>query len=197
MERAGLGNSELAKLSGIGAMESLGMKRREALWQAGKVSRPAGPLLRDSGEIDGPCPLREMDDAELLEADYSGTGLTTGPHPLEFARPALAGRGVLKAGELPGAGDGLRVMVAGVVIVRQRPMTAKGFLFLSLEDESGIANVIVKPKKFEVYRRVILENSFVQVSGILQNSRAVVSVVAEKIESLDLSDPGISSHDFH
>ncbi len=196
-ERAGLDRNELTSLSGVGALESLGMERREALWQAEKVSRYAGPLLRNLEEEGEACPLSAMDCPERMLADYSGTGLTTGPHPMELARVRLAARGVLQAGQLAGIRDGAEVDVAGSVIVRQRPMTAKGFLFLSLEDETGISNIIVRPKTFEQYRQVILENSFLLVSGKLQNSRGVISVLAEKIEALDLSDPGISSYDFH
>jgi error-prone DNA polymerase len=196
-ERAGLGRSELTALSRVGALESLGMERREALWQAEKVSRQSGPLLsslEDGGEL---CPLAEMDISERMLADYSGTGLTTGPHPMELARDTLSTRGVVPAERLGEIKDGSKVSVAGSVIVRQRPMTAKGFLFLSLEDETGISNIIIRPKKFEQYRQVILENSFLLVSGGLQNSRGVISVLAEKAENLDLSDPGISSYDFH
>ena len=196
-DRAGLGRRELTSLSRVGALESLGLERRNALWQAEKVSRYAGPLLQGIEDEYESCPLAEMDAAERMSADYSGTGLTTGPHPLELLRNRLSSRGVLKAGELPETGNGKDVAVAGSVIVRQRPMTAKGFLFLSMEDETGISNIIIKPKKFEQYRQVILENAFLLVRGELQNSRGVVSVLADSIESLDFSDPGISSYDFH
>jgi error-prone DNA polymerase len=196
-ERAALGRNELTSLARVGALESLGLERREALWQAEKVSRYAGPLLRNLEDGEAECPLSAMDCSERMLADYSGTGLTTGPHPMELARVNLSAKGVLRGGELGGTRDGSDVAVAGCVIVRQRPMTAKGFLFLSLEDESGISNIIVRPKKFERYRKVILENSFILVRGRLQNSRGVVSVLAEAVEALDLSDPGISSYDFH
>jgi len=173
------------------------MDRRNALWQAEKVSRYSGPLLRGLEDEDEACPLAEMDAVERMSADYSGTGLTTGPHPLELVRNRLSSRFVLKAADLAGTGDGKEVIVAGGVIVRQRPMTAKGFLFISMEDETGISNIIVKPGKFEQYRQVILENAFLIVKGKLQNHRGVVSVLAEEIESLEFSDPGISSYDFH
>ncbi len=156
-ERAVLGRNELTSLARVGALESLGLERREALWQAEKVSRSPGPLLRDLEDGEEGCPLSAMGCSERMLADYSGTGLTTGPHPMEMARANLAAKGVLRAGDLGAAGNGSDVAVAGSVIVRQRPMTAKGFLFLSLEDESGISNIIVRPKKFEQYRRVILE----------------------------------------
>ena len=93
-----------------------------------------------------------MDIAERLVADYAGTGLTIGPHPMALRRDELAMRGVLRAIELPKAQAGRRVRVAGMVITRQRPGTAKGFVFLTLEDETGIANIIVRP---DLYRHAI------------------------------------------
>ena len=86
-----------------------------------------------------------MSAAERLVADYAGTGLTLGPHPMSFRRHDLAMRGVLRAIDLPQVGHGRRVRTAGMVITRQRPGTAKGFVFLTLEDETGIANIIVRP----------------------------------------------------
>ena len=91
--------------------------------------------------------LAEMNVSERLIADYSGTGLTVGPHPLTFRRHELSMRGVLPASELPRARAGRRVRTAGMVITRQRPGTAKGFVFLTLEDETGIANIIVRPDR--------------------------------------------------
>ena len=90
-----------------------------------------------------------MDDDERLQADYAGMGLTIGPHPMALRRGELALRGVLRAADLPQARDGRRVRVAGMVITRQRPGTAKGFVFLTLEDETGISNVIIRPDLFD------------------------------------------------
>ena len=126
-----------------------------------------------------------MDDHERLRADYAGTGLTIGPHPMALHRNDLALRGVLRATDLPQARDGRRVRVAGMVITRQRPGTAKGFVFLTLEDETGISNVIVWRDVFEANRRVAMTARFLAVRGRLQREGLVVHVVAETF--LDLS----------
>ena len=106
-----------------------------------------------------------MNVSERLIADYSGTGLTVGPHPLTFRRHELAMRGVLPAIELPKARAGRRVRTAGMVITRQRPGTAKGFVFLTLEDETGIANIIVRPDLYAADRLIIVEASFLHGGG--------------------------------
>ncbi|MBI4271333.1 MAG: hypothetical protein HY615_13445, partial [Candidatus Rokubacteria bacterium] len=142
--RAGLARDELETLAAIGALAPLGATRRASLWAA--AVPPPGPLFEEPGAPDGePSPLREMTPVERLVADYEGTGVTLGRHPMALRRAALARRRVLSARELAAAAHGTPVRVAGSVIVRQRPGTAKGFVFLTLEDETGIANVIVTP----------------------------------------------------
>lgn len=137
--------------------------------------------------------------SERLVADYSGTGLTAGPHPMTFRRHELSMRGVLPAIELPKARAGRRVRTAGMVITRQRPGTAKGFVFLTLEDETGIANIIVRPALYATDRLTIVESPFLLVEGVLQNQDGVTSVKAERVSKLDgLSDQSaFDSHDFH
>lgn len=134
---------------------------------------------------------------ERLIADYDGTGLTIGPHPMAMRRSDLAVRGILRAADLPNGRHGRRVRVAGAVITRQRPGTAKGFVFLTLEDETGIANVIVRPDLFAAERRVIAQEPFVVVEGVLQIQEGVTSVRAERVTPLGGSAPAIESHDFH
>jgi error-prone DNA polymerase len=135
--------------------------------------------------------------AERVQADYDGTGLTIGPHPMALVRGALATRGVLRASDLPRERAGRRVRVAGAVIVRQRPGTAKGFVFLSLEDETGIANVIVTPDVFDANRRTLVEEPYLIVEGALQNQDGAVSVKADRIDGLRAGGPELASHDFH
>ena len=113
---------------------------------------------------------------ERVVADYAGTGLTIGPHPVAFRRQELALRGVLRAIDLPRGRNGRRVRVAGTVITRQRPGTAKGFVFLTLEDETGVANIIVRPDVFAADRVTILERPFLLVEGVLQLQDGVTSV---------------------
>ncbi|MEJ2145523.1 MAG: error-prone DNA polymerase [Acidobacteriota bacterium] len=188
--------NEITVLARIGALNSLGMRRREALWQVEKAHRFAGPLLERLPEEKEPSPLHDMTRVERMISDYEGTGMTIGPHPMVLKRRALGKRGVLPAAQLHQVRTGRRVQVAGTVIVRQRPMTAKGFLFVSLEDETGIANVIVRPKMFDEHRLLLMSSSFLLVEGILQNQEDVISVRAERFEALDSFEIGVSSHDF-
>jgi len=134
---------------------------------------------------------------ERLIADYAGTSLTVGPHPMSLRRAELALRGVQRAIDLPRSRHGRRVRVAGAVITRQRPGTAKGFVFLTLEDETGIANVIVRPDLFSDYRATIVGEPYLLVEGILQIQEGVTSVKAERLHGIGRHDsPEVESHDF-
>src|SRR6185369_5966120 len=147
------------------------------------------------------APLRPMNEAERLVADYAGTGLSVGRHPMALRRDDLAMRGILRAIDLRTARHGRRVRVAGMVITRQRPGTAKGFVFLTLEDETGVANVIVRPDLFSRDRSTIVEEPFLLVDGILQNQDGVTSVRAEQVLGLrgGLADTDLEfdAHDFY
>ncbi|HEX7794856.1 MAG TPA: OB-fold nucleic acid binding domain-containing protein, partial [Vicinamibacterales bacterium] len=143
------------------------------------------------------CPLRPMTESERLVADYAGTGLTMGRHPMALRRDELAMRGVLRAIDLRTERNGRRVRVAGMVITRQRPGTAKGFVFLTLEDETGIANIIVRPDLFARDRLVVVEEKFLLVDGILQHQDGVISVRAESIQAMTHAAIEFDSHDFH
>jgi error-prone DNA polymerase len=134
---------------------------------------------------------------ERIVADYAGTGLTIGPHPMALRRAELSLRGVWRARDLPNGRHGRRVRVAGAVITRQRPGTAKGFVFLTLEDETGIANVIVTPDTFASLRRVILEESFMLVEGVLQIQDGVTAIKADRMQGLGGRPIAVESHDFH
>ena len=142
-------------------------------------------------------PLAPMTPTERVAADYVGTGLTIGPHPMSLRRRELALRGVLRAIDLSVARAGRRVRIAGAVITRQRPGTAKGFTFLTLEDETGISNVIIRPDVFDGQRRIIVSEPFVIVEGILQQQEGVTSVNAERVVALGGGGVAVVSHDFH
>jgi len=190
--RAGLARDELTTLAAIGALAPLGRTRRASLWEA---------ALQDPGELFAPprgsgSPLAEMTEGERLVADYAGTGVTLGRHPMAMRRAELRRRGVLSARELAGAENETRVRVAGSVIVRQRPGTAKGFVFLSLEDETGIANVIVTPQRFARHRLTLVTAPFLLVEGIVQQQDGVVSVRALRVEDLAPLAHNVPSHDF-
>jgi error-prone DNA polymerase len=212
--RTGIRREELQTLADIGAFASFGYERREALWQVEKAVRPAGELFQaaeagHAGQNESPvpnpqsleaqqCPLPPMTSEERLVADYAGTHLTIGPHPMAMRRSELAMRGVLRAVDLSRARNGRRIRVAGSVITRQRPGTAKGFVFLTLEDETGIANIIIRPDLFDRERFKILDEPFLLIDGILQNQDGVMSIKAERLHALGGGAAiEIDSHDFH
>jgi error-prone DNA polymerase len=194
--RTGIRRDELVTLADIGALNAFGYDRRSALWQAERAARPAGELFVDA-ENALTCPLKPMTESERLVADYAGMGLTAGRHPMALRRDELAMRGILRACDLPRARQGRRVRVAGMVITRQRPGTAKGFVFLTLEDETGIANIIVRPDLFARDRLVIVEQPFLIVEGVLQNQEGVTSVRAEHVRGLPGVDIDFDAHDFY
>ncbi|MGA9587570.1 MAG: error-prone DNA polymerase [Terracidiphilus sp.] len=197
-----LNRKELVLLAQIGALNSIGQvsHRRDALWQVEQAGRPVGPLLRDStaNQADNfSTPLRKMTTDERLAADYSGSGLTCGPHPMTYHRAELRRMGFLSAEDLALCTNNRFVQIAGCVIARQRPGTAKGFVFLSLEDESGIANVIITPDLFERERVVVTRNRFLSIEGSLQIQNGVIHVKARGIKPIDITTADIRSHDFH
>ena len=154
------------------------LHRRDALWQVASASRGEGPLLRGVPEPDTASPLQAMDREERLVADFRGTGLTVGPHPMAYRRAELKAQGIRSAAELEKVPNGQWVRAAGCVIARQRPGTARGFVFLSLEDETGIANAIVTPDLFEQNRLLLVGEKFLLIEGVLQNLDNVISVKA-------------------
>jgi error-prone DNA polymerase len=203
-----LRKNELALLAEIGAMNAIGRftlpakpeggtnsHRRDALWQIERAARRPGPLLEGLVEPDSPSPLARMRDEERLLADFRGTGLTVGPHPMAYRRRDLDRLGVRCAGDLPRLPHGQRVRTAGAVIARQRPGTASGFVFLSLEDETGIANAIVTPDLFEQHRLTLVSEPFLLIEGVLQNQDHVVSVKVDGLRPLHGMEAA-ASHDF-
>jgi len=192
---------ELVFLAEVGALNFLSpahrMHRRDALWQVERACRRTGPLLERIEEPDGSSPLEVMTSEERLVADFHGTGMTVGPHPMAYYRVELNAMGVLRAIDLGGVRNGSWVRVAGAVIARQRPGTAKGFVFLSLEDETGISNAIITPDVFAEHRFTIVDGKFLLVEGRLQNVDNVISVKADRVEILPVSNAAVTSHDFH
>jgi error-prone DNA polymerase len=145
----------------------------------------------------GSLPLVQMSTEERLVADYASTGLTIGKHPMAYRRVELQREKILSAEELRNARDGDFVRTAGCVIARQRPGTAKGFIFLSMEDETGIANVIVTPDLYERERLVVTRSKFILAEGMLQNQDGVIHVKASHLRSLSGQTLEVRSHDFH
>jgi error-prone DNA polymerase len=205
-----LQKDELAALAAIGSLNRISGKnnghRREALWQIERAARSTGPLLAAleesadesmDSEIPARSPLPPMNVEERLVADFKGTGMTVGPHPMGYYRAHLKKRGIRSAIELDQLPNGVHVRVAGSVIARQRPGTAKGFVFLSLEDETGIANAIITPQIFEKNHLTIVHHQFLLIDGQLQNQDNVISVKAERVLPLQITKAETTSHDFH
>lgn len=197
-----LAKHEMRTLAGIGALNDLASPnqrhRRDALWQSELALRPVTPLLETAVPPESPSPLAAMSAPERLHIDLTNTGVSIGPHPMRLLRLQLADTAVKSAIALAHVRDGSRVRVAGLVICRQQPHTAKGFVFVSLEDETGIANVIIDPKTFEKLRPIVIGNDFLIIEGTLQNQRGVVAVKAFRARPFP-SPIGarLSSHDFH
>ena len=193
--RVPLNKSELRRLAEIGALNCFADHRRDALWEAERELLPESDLFA-LNDAPGESPLAPMNAAERLRADYEGMRLTTGPHPMALLRPQLPN--VWRAIDLFQGREGQIITIAGNVICRQRPGTAKGFVFVSLEDETGISNAIVRPQLFEELRLVITQESFLKITGRLQTRENVFVVQAQNIERLEAHDlSGSESYDFH
>ena len=193
-----LRKDELRKLAAVGALNFIqDTSRRDALWQVERVTRAPGELYEELLERDGDSPLQQMSLTERLDADFRGTGLTIGKHPVAYHRGELNKLQALRAIDIRRLRDGTFVRVAGWVIVRQRPGTAKGFMFLSLEDETGVSNIIVTPQLFDKYRMELVGHPFLLIEGALQNQDNVISVKASHVQPLSLTVSAAPSHDFH
>ncbi len=193
--RCRLRHDQLDKLAYSGALAGFGLSRREAQWQAARLGRSAGPLFA-AEPARTPSPLAEMTPLEQTVADFSSTGLTVGHHPIAYARQKLKGQGVLSTAELPAHPAGKRVRFAGSVIVRQRPGTAKGMLFITLEDETGMAQALVRPDLLQRQRLLITRSPGLVIEGILQKKDGSLSVRAEKFWPIEQLAP-TPSHDWH
>jgi len=196
--RTGLNKIELRTLAEIGALNKLAKHRRDALWQVEKDNCEFDLFNFRRGELNEsqPSPLAIMNAVERVRADYRGTNLTTGPHPMALVRAGLPD--IWRAADLPKSRNGETIRIAGNVICRQRPGTAKGFVFVSLEDETGISNAIVNPDLFEELRLVITHEPFLIIEGIVQNRENVVLVQAKRIMPMpNESLAAAPSYDFH
>ncbi|HTB10833.1 MAG TPA: error-prone DNA polymerase [Bryobacteraceae bacterium] len=195
-----ISKDEMTALADLGALNQVGGQRhrRDALWQSALALRPVGELLKDAGIVETPSPLAAMNPIERLQADFANSGLSIGSHPMRFHRERLNTMHVIPAAQVKNMPDGRFIRVAGAVICRQQPGTAKGFVFLSLEDETGIANVILKPDVFERLRVPVLNSSYLIVDGILQNQRGVASIKATDVRPCVMPTTAVAaSHDFH
>ena len=195
----GLRKDQLRRLSEIGALNFIqNITRRDALWDAERAMRPVGPLFAEM-EPSTPIasPLASMTESERLNADFRGTHLTIGKHPMALHREALNALGVIPANQLSKVPNGRIVRTAGCVICRQRPGTARGLLFLSIEDETGVGNAVVMPDVFERERKILLGHPYLVIEGEMQNIDNVTSIRAVSILPLDVAEAAVPSHDFH
>jgi error-prone DNA polymerase len=198
-----LAKPDLRMLATVGALNTIASEngvsshRRDALWQVEKYGSRVPRLLEGLVEQDKTLPLKPMEIEERLVADFHGTGMTVGPHPMAYRREQLRRMGIVSASELRRLPHNRTAVAAGCVITRQRPGTAKGLIFLTLEDETGHANVIVMPDVYSLDPMVVLHERFVQVKGRVQNQDGVVHLRAERISPLSISAAATQSHDFH
>lgn len=195
--RSGLPASTIERLADIDAFRSLGLDRRDALWAARGLNRVGGqedlPLFAESSF--SPPPLRSRGEepeftlpsmplGEHIVEDYRTLGLSLKAHPCALLREELNAKRAIKAETLPQIANGARTRVAGLVLVRQRPGTASGVIFMTLEDETGIANIVVWPKMFERFRREVLGGRLVAIDGPVQSESGVIHVIAERVVDL-------------
>lgn len=193
--RVRLLKAEWRTLAEIGAFATLGKQRREALWAVEDECRE-DDLFPTTATVGEDCPLPPMNPTERVRADYAGTSVTIGRHPMALLRASVPE--AWRAVDLPQVVHGTRVRIAGNVICRQRPGTAKGVVFISLEDETGIANALVHSGLFEKERLLITQDAFLVIEGILQAREGALLVQAEQIESMPNGAlPCSASHDFH
>ncbi len=230
--RVGPNATELSRLATVGAFAALGGTRRQSLWQvealgrSGRLFAGLSPQGSDNGlpfdnvdnadnadnvdnahgkHDDSSPPLPEMSRHDEMLADFHGTGVSPGPHPMTFVRDRLRAHDVVTAAELTQLPSGRRARVAGIVVVRQRPGTAKGFVFLTVEDETGFANAIITPQRFDTHRQAILGLGALIMEGTVQNQDGVVSIKADRFlplpgpTAVDVEPMGAIdiSHDFH
>ena len=195
--RSELQQREAEALAEVGALQALtGASRREALWQVTALPKPGEKLLAGLPPPKSKGTPPEMSELEETIADYRASGLTTGPHVMAHLRDDLDLRGIVPVADMSLLAHGSRAVTAGLVIVRQRPMTAKGFCFLTLEDETGIGNAVITPSRYADLRGVLSTQPLVVLSGEIQRKDDVTHLKVDRMEPLSLPGPMPPSHDF-
>ncbi|HZR80619.1 MAG TPA: error-prone DNA polymerase [Candidatus Binatia bacterium] len=193
---------ELATLAEVGALADVpgtgadGASRRTALWQVAGLPRPDERLFAGLPVAASRAPLAAMSEVETTLADYRASGMTTGPHLLAHLRADLDRRGIVPVAELASRPDGSRLRTAGLVIVRQRPGSAKGFCFLTVEDETGLGNAVLTPDRFEQFRSVLHTAPILVFEGLLERREGVTHLRVDGMEPLPFSGPAPPAHDY-
>ncbi len=196
--RTALPQSSLEQLALVGAFRSFGLNRRQALWATLSLAGRSADELSIPQEETGGSLLPAMLVHERLAADFKGMALSAGPHPMTLIRPTLAQRRVLSAADLTQLSDKSAVTVAGMIVIRQRPMTAKGFMFLTMEDETGFINVVIKPKLVQSCRKAVVYSPCLLVKGLLERQDGVLNVIGHTFTPLRFAANAttIKSRDF-
>ena len=194
VRRAGLSRAEGLHLARAGAFEAFEPGRRRAAWEA---LRAAGDLLPLAPARKLPFDPMELEGSERIFLDYLATGICTDGHPIEHLRERLRSAGVCSSAELEECTDGESVVVAGLVVARQHPSTSKGTVFLLLEDERGLVNIVVPAKLYEKNREVVKYSPFLLIEGRFEREGAVVNVVGFRFRQLRMPTVAYRSHDFH
>jgi error-prone DNA polymerase len=198
--RGGITPATIERLADLDGFRSLGLDRRDALWSARSLNRVGGredlPLFaaREDRTSEPDANLPPMLLGEHIVEDYRTVGMSLKAHPTSLLRNDLSARRVVTAERLPHIRNGERVRVAGLVLVRQRPGTASGVIFMTLEDETGIANIVVWPKLFEEYRAQVLGGRLVAVDGPVQSESGVIHVIAERVHDFTPMLAKLSTH---
>jgi error-prone DNA polymerase len=198
-----LNRKELTLLASTGALNSIDgvAHRRDALWQMERAGKMEGPLFRQQSDLlqeeARSQPLQKMNVEERLVADYGGTGMTIGKHPMHYRRHTFRRQGAVTASDLQKVRNGAYVKSAGLAIVKQRPGTAKGVVFMSAADETGIFNIIVSKDFFENNKLTIKRCKFFMVEGKLQSEDGVIHIQAKRLTQLSNNGLALASHDFH
>jgi error-prone DNA polymerase len=193
----------LAELGALASLKGAAPRRRAALWQVAAVERDpsslfAGQVAGEDGtaKVADASPLPEMSEMDNTLADYRLSGLTTGPQLLAHMRGQLRARGILDASQMKQVPNGKYVHTAGHVIVRQRPGSAKGFLFLTLEDETGTSNAVLTPAQFKRFRAPLHLAAVIEIAGPVQNVDGVIHLRVKELKPLRLKGGLPSSHDY-
>jgi len=198
--RSGVPVAALERLAEADAFRSLGHDRRQALWQVKGLGAKQLPLFVAADareqEREPKVSLKPMTAGREVVEDYHSTQLTLRDHPLAFLRPELDRRGIIPCAALAHLKSGRKVEVAGIILVRQKPGSAKGILFITIEDETGIANGIIWPARFEAQRRVVLSSAMIGIKGTVQRAGQVIHVIADRIEDYTPLLRSVGERDF-
>ena len=179
--RTGLDRHDLAVLAEAATLRGLAGHRHRARWEIAAVEKPAAGLAFDTTGHQEDLSIRPPSEVDETRADYASTGLTLGRHPIALLRPVLRRRRAITALELRERPHGSRVRACGLITMRQRPMTASGTIFLTLEDETGYVNAVIWPRLFEKQRAEILAASVLAVDGILETDGDVHHLIADRV----------------